>query len=198
MGAGRRRRRAAGGCRVRLTCAVAAHPGPACAACTAGAALVPVAYERPDESGCLRNRQLWHRSQCQNTCCYKGNGNRQHRARAQPRWVPPLTQAAGPRYPQVLAHRAAHPLQPHGHSQQPAPHTTGPGGVPGHRPGDEQRTRRGQPGADPLQAIVSRLYGVGGCPQRAAQHLLKVTIALGHFWSPADGAAMTWPGQCGS
>jgi hypothetical protein len=33
-----------------LTRAVAAHPGPAG---TAGAALVPVAYKRPDESGCL-------------------------------------------------------------------------------------------------------------------------------------------------
>jgi hypothetical protein len=33
--------------------AVVAHPGPAGTAGTAGAALVPVAYERPDESGCL-------------------------------------------------------------------------------------------------------------------------------------------------
>lgn len=33
-----------------MTRAVAAHPGPAG---NAGAALVPVAYKRPDESGCL-------------------------------------------------------------------------------------------------------------------------------------------------
>jgi hypothetical protein len=64
MGAGRRRR-AAGGCRVRLTCAAAAHAGPADAA---GAVLVAVAYKRPDEPGCLRNRQLSHRSQRENTC----------------------------------------------------------------------------------------------------------------------------------
>lgn len=161
-----------------MTRAAAAHPGPT----AAGAALVPVAYERPDEPGCLRNRQLWHRSQRENPCCHQEDGNGQNRASAQPRWVPPVAQSAGPRSPRMLAHRAAHPLQPRGYSQQPAPRATGPGGVSGHYPGHEQRAWRGQPGADPLQAIVSGLYGVGCRMQRAAQNLFKVTIALGHFW----------------
>jgi hypothetical protein len=47
-----------------LTRALAAPPGPAGAA---GAALVPTAYERLDESGGVRNRQLRHRSQRENT-----------------------------------------------------------------------------------------------------------------------------------
>jgi hypothetical protein len=40
--------------------------------------------------------------------------------------------------------------------------------------------RRGQPGTNPLQTILSRHYGVCARAQRAAQQLFIVTIALVH------------------
>jgi hypothetical protein len=40
--------------------------------------------------------------------------------------------------------------------------------------------RRGQPGPNPLQTILSRHYGVRARAQRAAQKLFIVTIALVH------------------
>jgi hypothetical protein len=54
------------------------------------------------------------RSQRQKTCRYEEDANGQHRASAQPHWTLPVTQPAETRYPQTLAHRAAHPVQPRG------------------------------------------------------------------------------------
>jgi hypothetical protein len=71
-------------------------------------------------------------------------------------------------------------------------------GIPNDQPGEECRARRGDPGADPLQAVSGRLDEVRGGAQRAAQDLLVVMFALTHHASRsstlrnADMARAVW------
>ena len=70
-------------------------------------------------------------------------------------------------------------------------------GEPGHDPGDACRVRHGQPGADPLQAILGGLDGVGLGMQRAAEQFGKVRVGLVHAWLSstvriADMARAVW------
>jgi hypothetical protein len=52
--------------------------------------------------------------------------------------------------------------------------------MPGHQPGDRQGVGRSQPGADPLQAIVSGLHRVRCRLQRPTDKVVIVTIVRVH------------------
>ncbi len=144
-----------------------------------GAAGRPAALQGPDERGRMRNRLPWQRSQRESARCHSEDGNGQHGGRAQPRQAPPV-QRAGPRRPERLTNRSENRLQPGPDGLQPAQRTPCHRGIPGHHPRDRHRAGPGQPGADPLQAVFSGLYGVRCRVQRAAHNLVIITIALAH------------------
>jgi hypothetical protein len=153
---------------------MAAHPWLAYAACR------PAAFDRPDDRRCLRNNLPWQRRQRESARCHHEHGKGQHDRRTPPHQVRPPARRSGPRHPESFPGRAEHRLQPRPDKLQAAQRATGHLGKSGHDPGDRQRARRCQPGADPLQAIVSGVYRVRCRVQGAAQKLVIVTIMLVH------------------
>ena len=94
-------------------------------------------------------------------------------------------------------HPLRHRLQPRQGRLQPAPCAPGQLGACGHHPGHRQRVRRGQPGLNPLQAVIGGLYPVHRGMQRAAEQVLVVPGGPAHA-SPsstprnADMARAVW------
>jgi hypothetical protein len=82
--------------------------------------------------------------------------------------------------PGVPGHPGARGHQPGRDRVQAAPGVPGHPGARGHQPGDRQRVRRGQAGADPLQAVARGLDRVHRAVQRAAQEVLVVAVVLAH------------------
>jgi hypothetical protein len=143
------------------------------------AARRPAVLQIPDERGRLRNRLLRQRSQRESARYHSDGGNGQRSGWAEPRPAPPGRRARL-RRPETLTDRPEHRLQPRQGGLQHANRVPGQLGASGHHPGEGQRVRRGQPGSDPLQAILSGLYRVSCHVQCATQNLVIVTIALAH------------------
>jgi len=104
----------------------------------------------------------------------------------------------GPGRPESLDDRAERGAQPLQEGLQVAKQGLDCLGIPDDHPGQEGRARRGEPGADPLQAVSGRLDQVRGGAQGATQDLLVVMFALMHHASRsstlrnADMARAVW------
>jgi hypothetical protein len=150
------------------------------------AARRPAVLQIPDERGRLRNRLLRQRSQRESARYHNDGGNGRRNGRAEPRQAPPGRQARL-RRPETLTDSSEPRLQPRQGGLRRANRVPGQLGASGHHPGEDHRVRRGQPGSDPLQAVLSGLYRVRRRVQCAAQNLVMVTIALTHA-SPSSTA----------
>jgi hypothetical protein len=137
----------------------------------AGGSLV----ERPRLHDDLRQR-----SQGEGSHGHHEDGSGHRRGGPQPRIASLRVRCIGPGRPESLDDRAERGAQPLHHRIQVAKQGLDCLGIPDQHPGQECRAGRGEPGADPLQAVSGRLDQVRGGAQGATQDFLVVMFALMH------------------